>query len=559
MKDISQEVRPGIIKSSRVSDMVDRLRTGSIINDRSQVEENDSSDRIMEKDRTKRTICGSEVICKLHKFDKLSEIVDQTRRTPFEEVKQSQTLGCADKRMELNCVSQHVSPEGDILVETMIQKNKPNQATLILPQAILATYASKTNSNQREAAGIHCAHRRSEIYLREKQIRSLKIETDSSSAAYQINRGSATVALVMLTYRILEAAEDLNLQLHAFHIPGKLNVIPDSLFGLSTSGDYQILQDVLMEALFALQICPSIDMLANRRNRKFKRFMILVLDNWAMGQDCLSHLLSGEVPYLHPPIPMIQATLNKAKQEVACPSGSSSEVCECRKQRGRFEASRTDAKSEKTPSTGRNTRSAARGEKGEQLFKWILSRRLFASEAIDKVIEGWHSIWRRHRQGIGEFEEFWMKQGKSWEDLVTVKDPQVVISNFQAQYGRSKSTDANANACRTAIGMLFRILYFQGKEINVIVQNQMIKKPQYTTRKKRKEEPIYKMNILLKQIQGKFGYIEQLSDQEHIGCAISLIIAFATLRLTEIHRAKATMNEDDSWQLDIAVWKGDDF
>ncbi|KAA6312012.1 MAG: hypothetical protein EZS28_056002, partial [Streblomastix strix] len=175
--------------------------------------------------------------------------------------------------------------------KTMIQKNRPIQATLISPQAILATDASKTNwgvtlkmshpdleilfhgkwssnwhltsSNQREAAGILCAFRRSETYLRERQIKSLKIETDNSSAAYNINRGSAAVALVKLTDRILETAEDLNLQLHAFHIPGKLNVIPDSLSRLATSGDYQIHQDVLMEALFALQVRPSIDMFAN--------------------------------------------------------------------------------------------------------------------------------------------------------------------------------------------------------------------------------------------------------------------------------------------------------
>ncbi|KAA6392964.1 MAG: hypothetical protein EZS28_011511 [Streblomastix strix] len=225
----------------------------------------------------------------------------------------------------------------------MIQKNKPTQATLLSPQAILATDASKTNwgatlkmshpdleilfhgkqsnnwhltsSNQREAAGILCAIRRSETYLGETQIRSLKIETYNSSAAFNINKGSAAVAPVQLTDRILDTAEDLSRQLHAFHIPGKLNVIPDSLSRLVTSRVYQILQHILMEALFALQVRPSIDMFANRRNRKFKRFMTLVLDNWATGQDCLSHSWTGEVPYLHPSIPMIQATLNKAKQQ----------------------------------------------------------------------------------------------------------------------------------------------------------------------------------------------------------------------------------------------------
>ncbi|KAA6361749.1 MAG: hypothetical protein EZS28_042723, partial [Streblomastix strix] len=130
-----------------------------------------------------------------------------------------------------------------------------------------------------------------------------------------------------------------------------------------------------------------------------------------------------------------------------------------------------------------------------------------------------HSIWRSHRQRIGESDEFRRKQGKRWEDLITVKDPEVVISNFLAQYRRLKSSDAKTNACRTAIRMLFRIQGFLEKEIN--------------------------------------GFV--LNEQEHMGCVISSIMAFATLRLTEIHRAKATRNEDGSWQLDTAVWKGDDY
>ncbi|KAA6375873.1 MAG: hypothetical protein EZS28_028600 [Streblomastix strix] len=115
-----------------------------------------------------------------------------------------------------------------------------------------------------------------------------------------------------------------------------------------------------------------------------------------------------------------------------------------------------------------------------------------------------------------------MKQGKSWEDLMTVKDP-------------------------------------EEKEINGFVLKQMMKKPQYATRKKRKEESKYKLDILLRYIQGKFGYIDQLGEQEHIGCMISSIIAFATLHLTEINRTKATRNEDGSLQLETAVWMGDDY
>ncbi|KAA6368106.1 MAG: hypothetical protein EZS28_036369, partial [Streblomastix strix] len=76
MEDISQEVSPGTSKSSRVSGMEDGLRTGSIINDRSKIEENDSNVRIMEKDCAEQAVCEGEVPGKLHRIVKLPEIVD---------------------------------------------------------------------------------------------------------------------------------------------------------------------------------------------------------------------------------------------------------------------------------------------------------------------------------------------------------------------------------------------------------------------------------------------------------------------------------------------------
>lgn len=52
--------------------------------------------------------------------------------------------------------------------------------------------------------------------------------------------------------------------------------------------------------------------------------------------------------------------------------------------------------------------------------------------------------------------------------------------------------------------------------------------------------------------------MEQLGEQEHMGGITSSVITFATHRLAEIHRARATKNENNSWQLDNAVWKNND-
>ncbi|KAA6354469.1 MAG: hypothetical protein EZS28_050004, partial [Streblomastix strix] len=205
------------------------------------------------------------------------------------------------------------------------------------------------------------------------------------------------------------------------------------------------------------------------------------------------------------------------------------------------------------------TRSSIRGDRGEELFKWILSKRQFTDDATQQVIDGWHSIWSRHRQRIGEFEEFWTKSGKSWEDLTTVKDPETVISNFIAQQISVHATNANSNACRTAIGMLFRIQGFQEEKINGFALKQIMKKPLAATRKKRKEEPIYKLDILLKHIQERADIKQRLNEQEHLGCTISSIMAFSTLRLAEIHRSSVAKMEDNVWQLNTSIWKGDNY
>ncbi|KAA6357873.1 MAG: hypothetical protein EZS28_046601, partial [Streblomastix strix] len=130
-----------------------------------------------------------------------------------------------------------------------------------------------------------------------------------------LNRGAAAISLLKLTDRILEVAEDLNLQIHAFHILGKENTIPVSLSRLATTGDYSLKEENLHEVHLTLTISPSIDMFPNRRNRKFRRFVSLSQDKWAVAQDCLSILWQLEVLYLLPSILLMQKTPNKLTEE----------------------------------------------------------------------------------------------------------------------------------------------------------------------------------------------------------------------------------------------------
>ncbi|KAA6360878.1 MAG: hypothetical protein EZS28_043595 [Streblomastix strix] len=177
-----------------------------------------------------------------------------------------------------------------------IHSNQPARATLLPVEAILRTDASEdgwgteleilktgmkikesgkwkrlnwrlSSSNQRETAAILQGIQKLEKYSDIGKISSMRIETDNSVAAFNLQRGAAAVPLAKLTDRILQEAEALKIQISAGHVPGKKNTVAVSISRLETSGDYMINPEILAEALDQLQVRPSIDVFANRRNR----------------------------------------------------------------------------------------------------------------------------------------------------------------------------------------------------------------------------------------------------------------------------------------------------
>ncbi|KAA6372457.1 MAG: hypothetical protein EZS28_032016, partial [Streblomastix strix] len=129
-------------------------------------------------------------------------------------------------------------------------------------------------SNQNEPSAGFCRLLRSAPFLREQQGQSLKFKTDNSSTAYNLNSGAAAISLLKLTDRILEVAEDFDLQIIAFHINGKQNTIPYSHSRLAMSVDQSIKEEFFYEVFVILRIIPSNDKFSNGSNRKFMRFLV---------------------------------------------------------------------------------------------------------------------------------------------------------------------------------------------------------------------------------------------------------------------------------------------
>ncbi|KAA6370458.1 MAG: hypothetical protein EZS28_034016 [Streblomastix strix] len=216
---------------------------------------------------------------------------------------------------------------------------------------------------------------------------------------------------------------------------------------------------------------------------------------------------------------------------------------------------RQDVKTKTTSPSRLDDNLRDRGDRGERLFKRILKQRQFTDAAIEQVIQSWFEAWQRHRQQIGQFEEFWTREGNKWTDLMQVLDPEAVISNFVAQLKADEATNLNINSCKIAIGTLFNMQGFSEEKVNGQALKQTMKQPSSAMRKEHKEEPIYKLDILLKHLQSKAQRLDQLPEMEFMGCVISSIMAFATLRLAEVHRATATPLPDGAWQLHTIIRK----
>ncbi|KAA6361838.1 MAG: hypothetical protein EZS28_042635, partial [Streblomastix strix] len=208
--------------------------------------------------------------------------------------------------------------------------------------------------------------------------------------------------------------------------------------------------------------------------------------------------------------------------------------------------------------TRKNDGCLVRGNRGEELFRWVLNQRGLTDTAIQNVINGWHESWRRHRQRLGQFDEYWISLGRRREEILKVEDPELVIANFISQLEAEDATNANQANCRSALSTLFQLQGFKKEKINGVALQQIMKKPQAGMRKPIKEEQIWNYDQLLKYIKSKSDQKVQLSEIEFLGIVIATIMGYSTLRLIEVHRAIVSKLPKGCWQVKTAMFKGHD-
>jgi hypothetical protein len=180
-------------------------------------------------------------------------------------------------------------------------------------------------SNRKDIIAIDKALDVFQPQLETQGVRHILIQSDNSTAVYNINRKAAAATLYLDLRHLLKKSEKLKLTMTAIHIPGVENTTTNSLSRLKLSGDYKIKKEIIWPALMKLNFRPDIDLFARQSNAilttycslkkvKSKKEREVGVPEKRLG-NALQVKWSEINPLIHPPIPLIYKSLKKFAEE----------------------------------------------------------------------------------------------------------------------------------------------------------------------------------------------------------------------------------------------------
>ncbi|KAA6403650.1 MAG: hypothetical protein EZS28_000825 [Streblomastix strix] len=488
LEDLGKQILPLTNVRNRIPRMAYQLKTQSDNDVKPQKIEDVKSVWKMEKKNSAKDFSQSQISSKFHRSFEFPEAINLQNGPPHEKAQQDEAKSSDYKRMKQQDVSVQDNIVGSFLVKEQDRVEQTDQshsvATISHPtngrisglmgcntqhqqqqvrDMVLGdcnNHWRLTSSNQRETAAVLCGLLRSAPFLREQQVQSLKFETESSSTAYNLSRGAAATSPLKLNDRKLEVAEDLDLLIHALHIHGKENMIPDSLSRLGTSGDYSLKEDILQK-----------------------------------------------VPYLHPPIPLIQQTLNKLMKEkeqawMILPNWPS--------------------------------------QPWWPVLMKMTSRLIILGENADVSVPGGKMKKQKKHLPPGRMMAVILEvsKEKNNSDGFLIKEALQALPHKTSQtVGMKLEEDIvkdQGNMMNTGSG-------FKKEKINGVALQQIMKKPQAGMWKLIKEERVWNYDQLLRYIKGKSDQKMKLSEMEFLGIVIATINGYSTQSMFKRHDTSVTV------------------
>ncbi|XP_046544816.1 uncharacterized protein LOC124255024 [Haliotis rubra] len=147
--------------------------------------------------------------------------------------------------------------------------------------------------------------------------KNIMLVTDNSTVVAYINKqgGTKSHRLLQITKELFKIADSMKSHIKARHIPGKVNILADSLSRqdrvISTEWTLNMEAFKLIKEKWET---PSIDLFATARNNRLPTFVSPVPDPTAWAVDALSISWENLIAYAFPPFKLIPEVLAKIAQ-----------------------------------------------------------------------------------------------------------------------------------------------------------------------------------------------------------------------------------------------------
>ena len=146
------------------------------------------------------------------------------------------------------------------------------------------------------------------------------ISTDNTTVACYINKGGGvrSKSLSKKAEDLLKWCHEHKIQVSAKYIPGKLNIVADSLSrsDQAIQTEWTLAHSVL-EPVWRVWHRPMVDLFATKFNHRLPLYCSPVPDPHALGQDALSLDWSSLISYAFPPFALLNRVIRKARMEQA--------------------------------------------------------------------------------------------------------------------------------------------------------------------------------------------------------------------------------------------------
>ncbi|KAA6368351.1 MAG: putative Transposon Tf2-6 polyprotein, partial [Streblomastix strix] len=174
---------------------------------------------------------------------------------------------------------------------------------------------TKLTSNNREIKAITQGLRSFAKTLKNSRVRSLTIRSDNSTAVFDIRKWKASTSLMKEIKQDHQTIEKIGIQTQVTHLPGVKNEIAGALSRLQRAGNYKLKDKFFQRTCLQLNLNPTIDLFSQHFNNLLPRFMSTIRGHGEIAIDALNQTRKMELPWNHPPIPLLPAVLKKIGEE----------------------------------------------------------------------------------------------------------------------------------------------------------------------------------------------------------------------------------------------------